>query len=308
MKRVARPIVPRFLSSGEPITVVAPSGIVDRSRLTRGLAYLSVLGHAARLAPGTLARHGYLAGDDDARAAALNAVLAARDGGAVLFARGGYGLTRILDRLDLNVLRRRPKLLMGYSDFTALAMALQVRGPYLAAYGPLASELGEQDAFDERSLWGHLYGKPSAFTLSFRAAQVLRPGRGAGLVLGGCLSLLVSLLGTRHDPDYRGAILFWEEVGEEPYRIDRMLTQLRNAGKLEHLHGMVVGSLTGCEAPSGKPSLSVRQVILELMRGARFPIVWGARVGHTTGKRTLLLGARATLDTRRGSMEYHIEG
>jgi muramoyltetrapeptide carboxypeptidase len=306
MRPPARPIIPPFLMPGDPITVVAPSGVVDRTRLERGLSYLASRGHPARVAPHALSRHGHLAGDDGTRAGDLNDLIAASPATAWLFARGGYGLTRILDRLDLDALRRRPRLLMGYSDFTALAMALQRRGPYLVHYGPLVSELGESGMFDEKSLWGHLRGDPASFPLRFRPSDVLRPGRGSGLVLGGCLSLLVTLLGTPHDPDYRGAILFWEEIGEEPYRIDRMLTQLRNAGKFDHLRGMIVGSLTGCEAPRGKPSLRLRDVILELVQDARFPVVWNARAGHLPRKRTLLLGARGSLDTRRGSLTYSL--
>jgi muramoyltetrapeptide carboxypeptidase len=306
MRRPARAIVPRFLAPGDPVEVVAPSGIVDRARLRRGIAYLESQGHPVRVAPHTLGRHGYLAGRDAERAGDLAGLLESGGAAPWLFARGGYGLTRILDRLDLDALRRRPRLLLGYSDATALFMALQRRGPYLVHYGPLVSEMGEREAFDARSLWGHLRGDPEAFPLRFRSADVLRPGRGKGVVIGGCLSLLVSLLGTRHDPDYRDAILFWEDVGEEPYRIDRMLTQLRNAGKLDHLRGMVVGSLTGCKAAPGKASLALRDVILELARGARFPIVWRARVGHIARKRTLLLGAMASLDTRRGSLEYRL--
>lgn len=306
MTRRERAIVPPFLAPGEPVAVVAPSGVVDRTRLHRGIAYLAQQGHPVRLTPHVLDRHGYLAGNDARRARDLNALIASDEAPAWLFARGGFGLTRILDRLDLDGLRRRPRLLLGYSDFTALAMALQRRGPYLVHYGPLVSEMGDPDGFDRASLWGHLRGAADAFPLRFRASDVLRAGTGRGLVLGGCLSLLVSLLGTRHDPDYRGAILFWEEIGEEPYRIDRMLTQLRNAGKLDHLRGMIVGSLTGCEAPKGKPSLTVREVIGELVQGARFPIVWKARVGHIARKRTLLLGTMGSLDTRRGCLTYSL--
>ncbi|HKY32064.1 MAG TPA: LD-carboxypeptidase [Candidatus Polarisedimenticolia bacterium] len=301
-------IIPAFLSPGDPVAVLSPSGPVDPRRLEAGLEYLRRHGHEPLMGANVLARHGYLAGPDEVRGGDFNDILALDAPRAILMSRGGYGLTRILDRIDIEWLRRRPRLLLGYSDMTALAMALQRRGPYLVHYGPSVSELGEPGAFDERSLWDALYGRSSSIEHTFRASDVLRPGKGAGLVLGGCLSLLVSLLGTPHDPDYRGAILFWEEINEEPYRIDRMLTQLRNAGKLDHLRGMVIGSLTGCEPREGRPSLTVKDVVLELGQVAAFPIVWNFRAGHVPGKRTILLGVEGALNTSLRRLVYRIPG
>jgi muramoyltetrapeptide carboxypeptidase len=127
-------------------------------------------------------------------------------------------------------------------------------------------------------------------------------------VIGGCLSLLVSLLGTPHDTDYRDTILFWEEISEAPFRIDRMLTQLRNAGKFDRLRGMIIGSLTGCEPQAGRPGLKVRDIVLELSRQAKFPIVWNIRAGHIPRKLTLPLGLPACLDTRTGSLVFQHPG
>lgn len=298
-------VIPPFLKPGDPVLVLAPSGQVDRRRLRAGLEYLRRRGHRTTLAPHALERHGYFAGRDERRAADFNDALAAGSPRAIFFARGGYGLTRILERLDLDELRRRPRLLLGFSDVTALFMALQCKGPYVAFYGPMVSELGDPAAFDEGSLWATLYGEPSGFRVPFKATQVLRPGRGAGRVIGGCLSLLVSLLGTPHDPDYRDAILFWEDVGEPPYRIDRMLTQLRNAGKFDRLRGMIVGELNGCDPEAGRPSLGVRQIVRELAQLASFPIVWKIRAGHVPGKLTLPLGLPASLDTSQRTLAFH---
>ena len=287
------------LRPGDPIAVLAPSSPVDPRLLKRGIAYLERRGHTVIRGAGLAARHGYLAGEDDQRAAAFNAAIATEGSPAIALARGGYGFSRILDRLDLDRLVLRPRPILGYSDATALFMALQRSGSYRVHYGPSVADLGVPKAFDETSLWDALYGAPGAYNLSFKAADVLRHGRGAGPIIGGCLSLLVSLLGTPYDPDYDGAILFWEEVNEHPFRIDRMLTHLRNAGKLDRLRGMVVGSLTGCEAVKGKPSLTVRQVILDRVAPFAFPVVWNVRAGHIAGKITLPLGAPATLSTSR---------
>lgn len=302
----AETIVPSFLQPGDPLAVAAPSGVVDRRRLEAGLRYLRGKGHPVRIAPHLAARHGYLAGEDELRAGDLNDIIAGDDAPGVFFARGGYGLTRILDRLDIEGLRRRPRLMIGYSDMTALAMSLQCKGPYHFLYGPVVSELGVPGAFDESSLWDALYGVPAAYTITFRSADVLRRGRGVGPMIGGCLTLLVSLLGTPHDPDYRDTILFWEEIGEEPYRIDRMLTQLRNAGKFDHLRGMVIGSLTRCDPSRGGPSLRLKQIILELVQWASFPVIWNVRAGHVADKLTIPLGLEASLNTTRRSIRFRL--
>lgn len=295
MIRSARGVLP-VLAPGERVAVLGPSGVVDPARLASGLAYLRAKGHHAVPAGHLLARHGYLAGDDDARAADLNAFIAAREPRSALFARGGYGLTRILDRLDLAALRRRPRLLVGYSDVTALFMALQTRGPYPALYGPMVSELGDPAAFDEASFWSALYGLPASRELRFEPEDVVRQGKGAGVVIGGCLSVLVSLLGTRHDPDYRGSILFWEEIREEPYRIDRMLTQLYLSGILARASALVFGELPRCDEAGG--STTAREVVEELTSGFRGPILYGLPSGHTQGPTlTLPFGVRARVLT-----------
>lgn len=302
MSAAQPPIAPAFLVPGDPVAVAAPSGVVDPARIQAGMAYLEAKRHPAHLAPGALERHGYLAGHDESRAGTFNDLISTDESKAILLARGGYGLGRILSRIDLEGLRRRPRQLVGYSDATALFMALQRKGPYLVHYGPLVSEMGDPAAFDEASFWSALYGEDASFTVRFDESQVLRPGRGAGRLLGGCLSVLVTLLGTPHDPDYDDAILFWEDVAEEPYRIDRMLAHLRSAGKFDRLRGMIIGSLSGCEAAPGRPSLSVRDVVLELTEWASFPIVWNVRAGHVPGKITLPLGLPTSLSTYRGAL------
>lgn len=295
-------IIPPCLHPTDPVAIVAPSGVVDKVRLRHGLTYLRRHGHSTVLAHGLLSRCGYLAGTDDHRAHAFNEIIAEARTKAILFARGGYGMGRILDRLDLRQLRRRPRLLVGYSDLTALFLALQRDGPYVVHYGPVVSELGDARAFDEGSFWASLYGDPRRFSLRLKSNDVLKPGRGVGRLIGGCLSLMVSLLGTRHDPDYDGAILFWEEVSEAPYRIDRMLTQLKNAGKLNRLRGMIVGSLSGCLQEPGKPSLTIRRILHDLCREASFPIVWNVPAGHVAHKITLPMGLPAVLDTAARSL------
>jgi len=306
--RSVAPIVPPFLQGGERLAVVAASGVLHRGRLAGGVAWLRSRGYGVSVSANAGLRHGYLAGADARRARALNDAIGDRGAGALMFARGGYGMTRILPDLHLSALRRHPRLLMGYSDVTALFMALQSPGPYLCMYGPVVSELSDPGNFREASLRHALEGRPEAFNLEYARRDVVRAGRGAGLVIGGCLSLLVSLLGTPWDRSYDGCILFFEDVAEEPYRIDRMLTQLRNAGKLARLRGMIIGSLTRCLPAPGKSSLTVRQVIEEVTSGSTYPIVWNIKAGHLRRRIVLPLGAHATLDTSRRSLRYRLNG
>lgn len=297
------------LAPGDAVAVVATAGPVERDRIQRGLRFLAAKGHPVRKGASLMSRHGYLAGTDARRAADLNRAIGRADVPGIFFARGGWGTARLLDVIDLAALRRRPRVLLGYSDLTTLFMALQRRGGgYPYRYGPSAAELGEPHAFDLASLDEALYLPERRIRHAFGAKQVLRAGSGRGLLIGGCLSLLVGLLGTPYDMPWDGCVLFWEEVNEPTYRIDRMLTQLRLAGKLHKLAGMVVGKLAGCEALPGKPDLPMKDVILDAVRGTRYPVVTGFPAGHARPKMTLLCGVPAELSTRRRELVLRARG
>ena len=294
----ARPLHP-----GDPISVVAPGGPVRRVRLEKGIDALLDQGHPVEVGPHVLARRGFLAGSDEDRAADLNAAIHRRDVPAIFFARGGAGTARLLDRIDLEALRERPRVLLGYSDVTSIFMAIQKPGrPYPVRYGPVVVELGEPDSYAPRSLREALYLPSARLGHPLASSRVLRPGRGRGVLIGGCLTLLVGLLGTPYDMPWDGCILFWEDLNEAPYRIDRMLHQLRLAGKLRNLAGMVVGRLAGCEPKPPAPGLPIPQIIAEATSGTRYPIVMNFPCGHIRRKRTLLLGAPAYLDTGRSRL------
>jgi len=293
-----KPVLPPPLPAGGRIGVVAPAGPIRPAALEEGLAYLRGRGFEVVEGKHVRCRHGYLAGTDAQRAADLNRAMADPRLDAVVFARGGYGCGRILEDLDFAPLRSRPKLFLGYSDLTAFYAALRRATGIAGFYGPMVLNFnGAGKEFREASLWSVL--SRSAGWNQFRLPRrgILREGRSEGMLIGGCLSILVSLLGTPFDLDTRGAILFWEEVDEEPYRIDRMLNHLRSAGKLEDLRGMVVGRLERC-GPKGKtPGLPLAEIVNDHLRGTRFPVVLGFPAGHAPGKLTLPLGLPARLDT-----------
>ncbi|HZN03499.1 MAG TPA: LD-carboxypeptidase [Candidatus Polarisedimenticolia bacterium] len=288
-----------LLRPGDRIAVVAPAGPVPIADLERGIAVLQRRGYEVARGAHLADREAYLAGDDDARAADLNAAIRDRKVRLIWCARGGYGTPRILERVDARALERDPKPLLGYSDETALQEVWRRAGAPIL-YGPHVVELGDRRAYHARSLWGALAGEPVEVPIA--SARVVRQGRAEGLLLGGCLSLLVGLAGTPYEPPVDGAILFWEDVNEQPFRLDRMLTHLKNAGWLRRIAGMVVGRLHGCVADDARLHRSIGEILDDRLEGTRIPVAYGLPAGHTPGKWTLPLGGTARLDTRAGRL------
>jgi muramoyltetrapeptide carboxypeptidase len=235
--RVSRPLLKR----GDRVGVVATGFAARPEALDAGVRFLARRG--LEPVPGVSLRaiDGYFAGDDAARALDLDAAIADRSIDAVWFARGGYGTARILDRVDLARLVRRPKLLLGYSDLTALFGALLSRAATVCLHAPVVAELGTPKAFHAPSLTAALAGRRTTWRI--RRASVLEPGAARGRLMGGNLTVLCHLLGTPHMPDLRGSVLFLEEIGEEAYRVDRLLQHLRMSGALRDVRAIVLGQL-----------------------------------------------------------------
>jgi muramoyltetrapeptide carboxypeptidase len=295
--------LPRLLP-GDTIGVVSTGFAVRAAALRRGVSALRAMGYRVRLGDHVLARAGYLAGSDAERAGDLRRMVEDADVRAVWFARGGFGTARILDRVPWRALGRDPKPLIGYSDLTALFSAVIRRTGQVCLYGPVVSELGDRRAYDARSLRRALAGAPAG--LRFGRRLVLVAGRAAGPLAGGNLALLSHLAGTRFAPDLRGALLFLEEVGEPAYRVDRMLTQLEQCGAFRELVGVVVGDMRLAPRRRFPPDRSLDELLGERFAGLGIPVVRGLPVGHVPGKWTLPLGARARLDTRRGSLTFEV--
>jgi muramoyltetrapeptide carboxypeptidase len=227
---------------GDRIGVAALSGPVDPRRLESGLAALRRLGFEPVIAANAASRQGLFAGSDAERLAAFHRLAADPDLPAILFTRGGHGLLRLLPGIDWELLRRRPRAYLGYSDLTPFLLAVVRRLGLVAFHGPLvAGELarGLRDA-ERESLLGALAGR---YPVELPLRGWLRRGAANGPLLGGCLSLLTATLGTPYFPDLAGAVVFWEDVNEPPYRIDRMLTHLALSGSLDRIGGMMVGHL-----------------------------------------------------------------
>jgi muramoyltetrapeptide carboxypeptidase len=291
----------RALPRGGTIGLAAPAGPVDPERLAAGEELLRERGYRVLRRDDLLARRGYLAGDDARRAKELMDLVRDDRVDAIVCARGGYGCHRIVSALDAEAVRSAAKPLAGYSDITTLLLWQRRCAGLVGFHGPMlergaALEPGSLDA-----LLDALGGEgPERVVLRGRPGI---GGRATGRLVGGSLSLVTASLGTPWEIDTRGAILMLEEIGERPYRLDRMLQQLRSAGKLERLAGVGVGWLIGCEDPK-LPSPTAEEVIEEIVRPLGIPLVWGIATGHSSDNLTWPYGVRARLDGERG--ELHV--
>ncbi|MDG4765097.1 LD-carboxypeptidase [Solwaraspora sp. WMMD406] len=283
--------------------VVSPAGPVAREPVERGMRLLASWGLRPRIGRHAFARHGYLAGDDRQRAADLNEAFTDPAVRGVICSRGGYGSQRIVDLLDLAAVRRDPVVVCGYSDITALQLALW-RGARLATvHGPVAAWRDDRTPAVSAESLRAVLTRPQAAVVhrspDESSAPVLVPGRASGRLLGGNLNLLAASAGTADLPDLTGAILLLEEIGEAPYRIDRMLTQLRRAGALDGVAGVALGQFTDCADQYGVP---VAQVLAERLGDLGVPVLGGLSIGHGQAPRTVGLGVPAVLDTAAGTL------
>jgi muramoyltetrapeptide carboxypeptidase len=300
-------LVPRPLQAGDTVAVVAASGPADPALLVTGVEWLESRGFRVVAGPNVRNRNGYLAGTDDERVVDLNSMLADSRVRGIFAARGGYGSMRILESLETELVRRDPKIIVGMSDITALQLYLFSQCGLVTFSGPMVAGQMAQglDSLSVESLLQTvtvpLDGKeliPGSFVESMR---VVRPGNSSGILIGGCLSLVTALLGTPYCPDFSGAILFLEEVNEPPYRIDRMLTQLRLAGVFEQIRGVVTGHFLGPQG--GDIQQEAERIIVEITESSHCPVIAGLPHGHTLPNLTLPHGIPVTMDTRKKSLK-----
>jgi len=289
---------PRALRPGGTIGIAAPAGPVDAHSLAAGEDLLRKAGFRVVHGDGILSQHGYLAGDDERRAAELMELVTDSTVDAIVCARGGYGCHRIVSMLDAAAVRKAAKPLVGYSDATTLLL-WQIRQVGLIGFhGPMLDRGDELDSASLDALLDGLCGRGDP-TLK---GEPRRPGRGEGPLLGGSLSLVVASLGTPWEIETRGAILLLEDVGERPYRIDRMLHQLRAAGKLDDLAGIGVGNLCECDDPR-YPETRAEDILLEIVASLGVPVVTGLPFGHGGPNTTWPMGADGRIDGERGEVE-----
>jgi muramoyltetrapeptide carboxypeptidase len=285
------------------VGIVAPAAAVEIEAVRRGQYALEEMGFRTRVGEGVFSRHRYLAGPDARRVAELQAMFQDPEVKGIICARAGYGSGRLLPLLDFSTLRCVPKIFIGYSDATLLLNALVQRAGFVSFHGPVvAGEFANGLSVRARDhLLRLVTGGKGEAELTF--SHVLRRGTGEGLLLGGCLSVLVTTLGTPFDLDTTEAVLFLEDVGEKPYRIDRMLTHLKQAGKLAHLRGVVFGQMAGCLGEGNDPQ-ELLDIIAETFAEYDYPVGFGLPAGHGSENLTLPLGTRVRLDGHRRCLVF----
>jgi muramoyltetrapeptide carboxypeptidase len=299
---------PHAVPSQAAVALVSPASAPQPERVERGLEALRALGYAPQAGEHILTRGPlYFAGTPAMRLRDLRHAFADTQARAIFSTRGGYGSNYLLDGLDVDLIAANPKPFLGYSDLTALQLWLldEIRLP--AFHGPmLSADFAREDGVDLASLQAALQGEPYAVGAA-EGLRPLHPGRTIGTLYGGCLSILVSLLGTPFEPQTEGKLLFLEDVNAKPYQIDRMLWQLRQAGKLEDVRGIVFGEMLNCVSPGANPKL-LDEAILGALGDFNGPIAIGLRCGHVSHRNvTLTLGVEAELTVAKEARLHLLE-
>jgi muramoyltetrapeptide carboxypeptidase len=293
-----RIVRPKRLKSGDTIGIVAPAGPFERERFYEGIAAIQAMGFAVRVDERIFSRRGYLAGADMERASQFNAMVADEQVQAVMCARGGYGSLRMLDALDYAAIAAAAKPFIGFSDITALHRAILLRSALVTFHGPMVTTLARSDDATRLSLLKALT-EPVAPPVDLSGARVLIPGIAQGVLTGGNLATLCHLTGTAVGKDFEGQVVLLEDIGEAPYRIDRMLTQMKMAGLFDGVAGFVLGSFEDCG-----PADEIDALVAEVFDGWDVPIVSGAPIGHGPGNWTVPLGIVVRMDTSRNEVVF----
>ncbi|HEX6254610.1 MAG TPA: LD-carboxypeptidase [Euzebyales bacterium] len=300
------PTVPHAVRAGDRVAVVSPCGpVLDHGLLDRGIALLASWG--LDVVEGVHVRHsrGHLAGSDDQRTSDLNGAIADPAVRAIWIARGGYGITRILDRIDWDALARDPTLIVGFSDVTALLAAARHRLGLVGVHGHFVGRLAVQPEPAVTQLRRLVFGEDTETVLHGAALAGTPLTAVSGPLVGGNLTVLAALAGTPHRIDARGCVLLLEEVGEAPYRVDRLLTQLRDSGALDGVAGAAVGTPVRCDPPATRPSGSFSDVVADRLGELGVPVVTDLPIGHMPEQRAVLHGGRVTLDASTGLLTSH---
>ncbi len=296
-------IKPRQLMVGDTVGLISPASVIEREELTTVVEFLTAYGFQVKLGKHVLDQYGYLAGRDADRAADVNAMFADDRVQAILTLRGGWGCNRILPLLDYDLIRRHPKILMGYSDITSLLLAIYARSGVVTFHGPVG--ISTWNWFSLNYVERILLKKEAILlqNLSSHRVETITPGKTRGRLLGGNLSVLAALVGSPYLPTWKNTILFVEEVGEEIYRVDRMLTQLKLAGILDQLAGFIFAGCFDCpEEEDHEPTLTLTQVLSALIKPLGIPAWQGSMIGHLKNKFTVPLGVEVEIDAEQGTI------
>ncbi|WP_128548059.1 S66 peptidase family protein [Larkinella soli] len=306
------PLKPPRLKTGDTIALVGPAApAFNREEVQISVESLQALGFKVKIGRHVFDRYGYLAGTDADRAADLNEMFADRNVQAVMAMHGGWGCARLLPLLDYAAIRRNPKILVGYSDITALLLGIHAQTGLVTMHGPVGSATWNpftvnylrQLLIDGQAvLMENPRDKGDLLVQVEDRVSTLHPGKARGRLLGGNLTVLSHLMGSKYLPDWRGSLLFLEDVREDIYRMDRMITQLKLAGVLDQISGFIFGKCTNCDPGGSYGSLTLEDVFRDHILPLKKPAYAGAMIGHITHKFTVPLGVEAEMDAEAGTI------
>lgn len=284
---------------GHTIGIVAPASPFDRKKFEYGIQLLKDRGYQVHVPDEVFHQAGFLAGTDDMRARQINQMFADPKIHAIWCARGGYGSLRILPLIDYSTICAHPKPFVGSSDITALLMALGERCGMPVFHGPMIISFADSDE-ETRHTAFDIFHEAGGWTVATESGKVIHPGRATGVVVGGNLTTLSHLIGTRFEPEFSGRLLFIEDIGEAPYRIDRMLTQMKLAGKFSGMNGLMLGNFSGCGDQE-----EISAIVENIFYDQEIPILAGLPAGHGPRSIMMPMGVEAALDTKTGRLTYN---
>ncbi|MDP2208936.1 MAG: LD-carboxypeptidase [Bacteroidota bacterium] len=299
---------PKALKKGDTIGIVAPaSPHSSNDKLTNGIRYFEQLGYKVVIGKHINDKMGYLAGTDKSRASDINNFLNDKKIKAIFCTRGGYGSHRILDLIDYDIIKRNPKIFVGYSDITALQLAIFKKTGLVTFAGPMViPDLSEKLSIDsEEHFWKCLTSPIPVGVINLfknQTLKVLTHGKVTGKILGGNLSVITALAGTSYLPSFKNSILTLEDIEERPYRIDRMLHQLKLAGLLNNLSGVISGDFSTCLPEKDKPSLKLEEIFKSVLK--KIPIMMDFKFGHIRNSITIPYGINVKLDTKKNEISF----
>ena len=291
--------MPPPLQAGDTIAVIAPCSAAAEDKVKDGIEYLKEKGFIVKTADNRSGQSGFLAGSDDYRISSFNEFWADKEVKALFCVRGGYGVQRILTEIDYNLITDIPKILVGYSDISALSSAILAKSGVITFSGPMvASDMGENfDVYSEEMLWRMLMGQPIIDNPAGQPLVVYKKGYAEGYIFGGTLTVLLPYFGTSYVPDLDGAILLLEDIGENIGKLDRHFHQLRYQGVFDQISGLVLGEFKDCFEDNVDPIEALQSILDSALKGYDIPVVMNFAYGHIKKRVTLPIGARAILDT-----------
>lgn len=301
-------IKPPALKVGDTVAITSPAGAVwDDIQVETFTTILKSLGFNVIHGKTLTEKFGYFAGTDELRANEINELFANKNVKGIFCMKGGWGCARILDKIDYSLIEKNPKVLIGFSDITALLIAITTKTGLITFHGPVGNS-GWNDF--TKSVFNNVVTISKTYNFPENPASenkpiMINPGKANGELVGGNLTVLSSLIGTGYLPDWKNKILFLEEVKEEPYSIDRMLTQLKLSGALNSISGFVFGKCAKCLAEEPLKSFTFHEVLMQHIQSLGIPAFYGAMIGHIENKLTIPIGIKASMDAEKGTISLH---